>query len=270
MAKTDTKTVWITGASSGIGKEAATQYAQRGCHLIISARNQEKLSALQKELSTASSVEVLPLDLSYEASIIKAAEYVKGKFVKVDLVFHAGGISQRSYLKDTSVEVDRRIMEVNYFGTIILTKAVLPSMLRSGGGQFAVVSSLVGIFGYGVRSAYSASKHALHGFFESLELELGSEGIHSTIICPGGVRTNISVNALMGDGRPSGEMDEMQSRGMPVKRAVAKMISAIDRKKRLLILGSAKEKFGVLVYRIWPSLFFKIAQKQNPRGAVKL
>jgi short-subunit dehydrogenase len=143
-------------------------------------------------------------------------------------------------------------------------------MIAAGGGQFAVVSSLVGIFGYGVRSAYSASKHALHGFFESLDIELHAERISSTMICPGGVQTNISLNALQGDGTKTGVMDEMQKEGMPVQDAVAQMIKAIQNKKKLLILGSFKEKLGVFLYRYFPRFFFKIAVKQNPRGSVKL
>ncbi len=187
-----------------------------------------------------------------------------------NLVFHAGGISQRSYALETSLEVDRKIMDVNYFGTVELTKALLPAMLKNGGGSFAVVTSLVGLFGYGVRSAYAASKHALHGFFESLDVELGDQGINSTLICPGGVQTNISLNALQGDGSKTGVMDEMQSEGMPVQEAVSKMIAGVRRKKRLVVIGSRKEKLGVFMYKHFPSIFFKIAAKQNPRGSVKL
>lgn len=267
---TSTKTVWITGASSGIGREAAFQYASRGWNLILSARSEDKLKALKVQLTKAGRSEVIPLDLADQSSIEHAAQEVMKSFDSIDIVFHAGGISQRSYLKYTSLQVDRRIMEVNYFGAVVLTKAVLPMMLKNGGGRFAVVSSLVGLFGYGVRSAYSASKHALHGFFESLEIELGDQGIHATLICPGGVQTDISVNALMGDGTSSGKMDEMQSEGMPVSEAVGKMIKAIDQGKQLAIIGSPKEKLGVFLYRYFPSIFFKIAKKQNPRGSVKL
>jgi len=270
MKGSSAKTVWVTGASSGIGREAAKQFASRGYHLVLSARSEEKLRLLKSELTNAGSCMVAPLDLADPVSIKTAAHRVFEEIDRIDLVFHAGGISQRSYLIDTSMEVDRRIMEVNYFGTIELTKTILPSMLKSGGGRFAVVSSLVGLFGYGVRSAYSASKHALHGFFESLEIELGNDNIHATLICPGGIQTDISVNALMGDGSQSGKMDEMQSQGMPVEAAVSKMISGIDREKPLVVIGTLKEKFGVLVYKYLPSLFFRIAKKQNPRGSVKL
>jgi len=264
------KCVWITGASSGIGEEAARQLATKSECVIVSARSEDKLNSLKQELNQLSRIVVAPLDLSDRVSIEKAVSFINESDLVPEIVFHAGGISQRSYAVETSLEVDRRIMEVNYFGTIELTKLILPKMIDAGGGQFAVVSSLVGIFGYGVRSAYSASKHALHGFFESLDIELHSQGIRSTMICPGGVQTNISLNALQGDGSKTGVMDEMQQEGMPVKDAVAKMIRAIQNKKKLLILGSFKEKLGVFLYKYFPSFFFKIAVKQNPRGSVKL
>ncbi len=264
------QTIWVTGASSGIGQEAARQFAKLGNRVILSARSEEKLRNFASELPEDSNPIILPLDLSDETSITKAIDGLITDRAIPNLVFHAGGISQRSYLIDTSLEVDRRIMEVNYFGTISLTKKILPEMLKQGGGQFAVVSSLVGLFGYGVRSAYSASKHALHGFFESLDIELGDSGFTSTMICPGGVQTNISKNALMGDGKESGVMDEMQSGGMPVDEAVSKMITAIENKRKLIIIGSFKEKLGVFLSKHFPSVFFKIASKQNPRGTVKL
>ncbi|MCZ4410200.1 SDR family NAD(P)-dependent oxidoreductase [Cryomorphaceae bacterium 1068] len=262
--------IWITGASSGIGAEAAKQYSKGNSRLILSARSLDKLQALKSSLPCPERITIAALDLSDSSSINTAVEQVLAKEIIPNLVFHAGGISQRSYAMETSIEVDRRIMEVNYFGTIELTKALLPAMIKNGGGSFAVVTSLVGLFGYGVRSAYSASKHALHGFFESLDVELGDQGINSTLICPGGVQTNISLNALQGDGTKTGEMDEMQSEGMPVAEAVSKMIAGVKRKKHLLVIGSGKEKLGVFMYKYFPSIFFKIAAKQNPRGSVKL
>lgn len=264
------KCIWITGASSGIGAEAARQLAKAGSHIILSARNEGKLQEVRNSLTNPEDVTIAALDLADSPTIHRAVEKVLDSGRIPDLVFHAGGISQRSYALETTMEVDRKIMEVNYFGTIELTKALLPAMLKNGGGSFAVVSSLVGLFGYGVRSAYSASKHALHGFFESLDIELRDDGINSSLICPGGVQTNISLNALQGDGSKTGVMDEMQSGGMPVEKAVTKMIDGIKRKKRVIIIGSGKEKFGVFMYKHFPSIFFKIARKQNPRGSVKL
>jgi short-subunit dehydrogenase len=262
--------IWITGASSGIGAEAARQFSKGNRKLILSARSIDKLEELKNSLPHPERITIAPLDLAHSSSIKSAVEEVLSSGLIPNLVFLAGGVSQRSYILETSMEVDRRMMDVSYFGNVELTKALLPAMLKNGGGSFAVISSLTGLFGYGVRSAYSASKHALHGFYESLDVELGDQGINSTLVCPGGVQTNISVNALQGDGSKTGVMDEMQSQGIPVEKAVAKMIIGIKQKKRLVIIGNKKEKLGVFLHKYFPSIFFKIAAKQNPRGSVKL
>lgn len=264
------KVVWITGASSGIGAEMARQFSKEGALLVLSARRAEALESLRSSLPRPESVLVIPLDLSKSATFGQAVQTVLHSYKRIDYLINNAGISQRSYAAETSLEVDRRIMEVNYFGTIALSKAVLPHMLEQGGGHFAVISSLVGKFGFGVRSAYAASKHALHGFFESLHIELKHKGIEVTMICPGPVQTDISVNALDGSGQATGEMDEMQLKGLPVERAVAVMLDAIRKKRREVLVGSFKEKLGVYLKAWWPSLFFRMALKQNPRAEVKL
>ncbi len=263
------KIVWITGASSGIGKEAAIQLSIQGAKLILSSRKDQELNALKQQLLHPDDALVLPIDLTKPETFAEAVDTVYKKFGKLDLLFNNAGISQRSYAIDTDISVDRRLMEINYFGTVALTKAVLPRMLKDGGGHFAVVTSIVGKFGFGVRSAYSASKHALHGFFESLYIELNKEGIEITLIAPGPIQTNISLNALDGAGKPTGEMDEMQQKGMPVDVAVSKMLGAIANKKKEIIIGGFKEKLGVKLKAFWPKLFFKMASKQDPRGKLK-
>lgn len=263
------KVVWITGASSGIGKEAAIQLHKIGAQLILSARSEDALNDLKQSLGNSDDILVLPLDLSEQEAFSNKVSEAYDQFGRVDIVLNNAGISQRSYVLETDLSVDRKIMEVNYFGTIALTKAILPRMIEQGGGHFAVVSSVVGKFGFGVRSAYSASKHALHGFFESLYIELKHKGIGITIICPGPIQTNISKNALDGSGKPSGKMDEMQEKGMPVEKCVQIILDAIKKEKREIIVAGFKEKLGVKLKAWLPSLFFKIALKQDPRGEVK-
>lgn len=264
------KVVWITGASSGIGKEAAIQLHRIGAKLILSARNEDALLNLKGSLQNPENVLIIPLDLTNPGDFPAAVEKAYGKFGRVDIVLNNAGISQRSYVLETDLAVDRKIMEVNYFGTIALTKAILPRMVEQGGGHFAVVSSVVGKFGFGVRSAYSASKHALHGFFESLYIELKNRGIGITIICPGPIQTNISKNALDASGKPSGKMDEMQKNGMPVEKCVEIILDAIKKEKREIVVAGFKEKLGVKLKAWLPSLFFKMAIKQDPRGEIKL
>lgn len=266
----DHKVVWITGASSGLGREAAKQLSSAGVRLVLSARRTALLEEIKAEISEHAEILILPLDLEKPERFEALAARVEQHYGRIDILINNAGISQRSYALDTSLEVDRRIMEVNYFGTVALTKAVLPIMLKNGGGHFVTVTSLVGKFGFGVRSAYAASKHALHGFFESLYIELHSRGIDVTLVCPGPVQTPISLHALDGSGKPSGQMDEMQAKGMPVDRAVSVMLRGTAKKQREVIIGNFKEKLGVVLKAWVPSLFFKLALKQNPRGQVKL
>lgn len=264
------KVVWITGASSGIGKEAASQLNNLGASLVLTARRNEVLEEIKTGLKNHDSILILPLDLSEPEHFDEAVNRAYHKFGKVDILLNNAGISQRSYVLETELSVDRRLMEVNYFGTVALTKAILPRMIEQGGGHFAVVTSVVGKFGFGARSAYSASKHALHGFFESLYVELQPKGIGITLICPGPIQTNISLNALDANGKPSGVMDEMQSKGMPVDECVKAILQAISQNKREIVVGGFKEKLGVKLKSFIPSVFFKMAIKQDPRGELKI
>jgi short-subunit dehydrogenase len=178
----------------------------------------------------------------------------------VDILINNGGISQRSLAMKTPLDVDRMIMETNFFGTVSLTKAILPSMTERRSGRIAVISSLVGKFGTPLRSTYSASKHALHGFFESLRAEVWGLGIGVTLVCPGFIRTNISINALTGDGSPQGSMDEAQAHGMPPDACARKIIAAVKKGKPEVYIGG-KELMGVYIKRFAPGLFGRIIRK---------
>jgi dehydrogenase/reductase SDR family member 7B len=258
------KVVWITGASSGIGEALAYEFANMKVNLVLSGRNTGELERVGKKCKEmAVQYFLCPLDLSMPPSIQQAVEQVIARFGRVDFLVNNGGISQRSRIIDTNIEVDRRIMEVNYFGSVILTKALLPIMIKNGGGHITVISSVSGKFSVPVRSAYSASKHALHGFFDTLRLELAEKNIKVTIICPGRIRTNVSINALEGDGRKHGVMDTGQEKGMPVEKCARKIMRAIHHNRREVHIGFA-ESFLAEVRRFWPWLFFQIAKRVNP------
>ncbi len=269
MGSLNNRVAWVTGASSGIGLEVARQLNAQGCKLVLSSRRLADLEKVRLSLSNPDHAICVPLDLEDSTTFAEAVETAYAKWGRVDLMFHNGGVSQRSYVVDTAISVDRRIMEINFFGTVALTKAILPRMLAQGGGHFAVVTSLVGKYGFGVRSSYAASKHALHGFFESLHIELADRGIKVTMICPGPVQTNLSLTALDGKGNATGVMDEMQLKGMPVDEAAAAMISAIEQYKKEVVVGGFKERLSVKLKAWAPGLFFNMIKKQNPRGAVK-
>ncbi len=252
--------VWITGASSGIGEALAYVYSLKGARLILSSRNFSRLKEVRSRCTRPEEHLVLPLDLADTASIGTGCKEALNHAGRIDTMIHSGGVSQRSLVAGTPLEVDRRIMETNFFGTVALTKAVLPSMLYRKSGRIAVISSLVGKFGTPLRSSYSASKHALHGFFDSLRAEVWDQGIAITMVCPGFIRTRISINALTADGTPQGTMDEAQACGMLPDICAGKILKAIDDKKPEVYIGG-REILGVYLKRFAPSLFNRVIRK---------
>ncbi|PRY85710.1 SDR family oxidoreductase [Mongoliibacter ruber] len=258
------KIVWITGASSGIGEALTKTYLANGHKVIISARKKEVLDQMRSDSSSPENIFVLPLDLNEAAEMEEKAEAAIQAFGRVDVLINNGGISQRSLAADTSLEVDRKIMEVNFFGTIALSKALLPHFIANKSGHFGVVSSLVGKFGSPYRSAYAASKHALHGFFDSLRAEHFKDNIAVTMICPGFIRTQVSVNALTGDGSPLNEMDEAQAKGMSAEDCAKVIFKAMETGKEEVLVGG-KEKYAVYLKRLLPSIFSKILKKAKVR-----
>jgi len=257
------KVVWVTGASSGIGEALAVAFSHEGARVIISSRSPERLEPVKKIIeSSGGEVFVIPLDLTDLVSIRSAAEKVKQIFGSVDILVNNGGISQRSMVHETSLEVDRRIMEVDYFGAVALTKEMLPSMLEKKGGHIVVVSSVMGKIGFPVRSAYAAAKHALHGFFETLWAEYHTSGIHVTMVCPGMVRTNISYHALEGNGKEHGIMDKRQAGGITPERCALIIMRGIRKDRREIYMG--KEQVLIYLRRYFPWLFFRIVSKFRP------
>jgi len=253
---------WITGASSGIGEELAKQLSAKGLKLILSARSEAKLHQLKATLPNSEDHLVVPLDLEHSEGFAELAKNVIAQTGTIDFLYNIGGLSQRAEAHETPIEVDRRIMEINYFGTIALTKAVLPFMQRQKNGHIVVISSIAGKFGFYLRSAYSASKHALHGFFESLLLEEAHNNIHVTIACPGKINTPISLSALNSEGKPHGEMDHNQETGMPVGECVRILLKAVEKGKKEILIGN-KEIKAITLKRFLPGLFWKIIAKQS-------
>jgi short-subunit dehydrogenase len=174
-----------------------------------------------------------------------------------------GGISQRATIEETPLWLDRKIMEINYFGTITLTKAVLPFMIKQGSGHILATSSISGRFGFPLRSAYSASKQALHGFFETLYIENRKYNIRSSVIIPGRVKTKISFRALDSEGKEHGKMDEGQLKGITPEKAAEIIIRGIIRNKREILVGST-ELIMLFIRRYFPSIFFRLAGKIKP------
>jgi short-subunit dehydrogenase len=254
------KAVWITGASSGIGEAVARELDRRGARLVLSARRLERLETLRQELGEPERHIVVPLDLASTAAMPAAVEAALAHGGRIEVMIHNAGISQRALAIDTDLEVDRRLLEVNFFGTVALTKALLPSMLEAGGGTLVVVTSLVGKIGTPLRSSYAASKHALHGFFDSLRAELWGQGIRVTLVCPGFIKTELPRHALTGDGSPQGTMDRAQLEGYPAERCAAKIVRAVERGREEVLIGG-REKYAVYLKRLLPGLFSRLIRR---------
>ncbi len=264
MTRLTNKTIWITGASSGIGESLALELASKKNNLIISARNTEKLEQVKVECERqGSKCYVAPIDLADPDSIDKTADEVLKIYPDIDMLINNGGVSQRSMVHETPVAIDRKIMEVNFFGQVILTKKVLPQMIAKKQGHLVVTSSIVGKFGFPLRSTYSASKHALQGFFETLKIEQKINRIKVSIIIPGRVNTNISLYAIKKDGNMHGKMDEGLDAGMDVKRCAKKLIKGLEKNKYEILVGG-KEILMVRIRKYFKGLFFRIASNIKP------
>lgn len=257
------KVIWITGASSGIGEALAIEFARREARLILSARRKEELErvgALTK--LPPLDLMILPFDLSDTSNASSLTAQIINKFGRIDILVNNGGNSQRSEATDTPVEIDRKLMEVNYFAHVNITKAVLPYMKRQKSGHIVVVSSIAGKFGFYLRSSYSAAKHALHGFFESVRLETELFGIKTLIVCPGKVKTNVSLNAVTATGAPHNKMDASHENAMSAEECARQIIKAIVADKEEVLIGG-KEILMVRIKRFFPKLFGKIVRKQS-------
>jgi len=252
------KTVWITGASSGIGEALANRFASAGSRLILSARRENELQRVARLCSNAASVSILPLDLSRPESMGCAVQQALSSSGHIDVMVHNAGISQRAFASDTNFEVDERLMRTNYLGPVALTKALLPSMRERRQGQFIVVSSVLGKLGVPGRSGYCASKHALHGFFDTLRAELSQEGIEVLLVLPGWVRTNVSLNSLTGDGSPHSKMDPGTASGMTAEECAARIVSAAEAGRDEIHPVRITERLALEVNRLAPALFRRI------------
>lgn len=254
------KIVWITGASSGLGEALAIECAKENAKLVLSARREAELMRVEKECVKYISKEdilVLPLDVAELSKVNEEVHKVIVKFGRIDILINNAGVVQRSYVIDTPVELERKMMEVNYFGAVILSKAVLPVMRRQQSGNILAVSSVMGKMGFPGRSTYSASKHALYGYFETMRIEEYKSGINVHIITPGYIKTNVSMNAVKADGQTYGKMDKGQEKGMDPNIAALKVMNAIRKNKFETIFGG-KELIALTVKRLWPSLFYRL------------
>ncbi len=261
MLKLKNTVWWVTGASSGIGKALVQELLNHDAKVILSSRNKEALYKVVEECKAEDDkFLILPFDMSKMKDVEKYVNTVITKFSRIDYLVNNAGISQRSIAGKTPIDIDRQVMETNFFGTVILTKAVLPIMIKQQSGNIAVVSSVVGKFGFPLRSAYSASKHALHGFFESLRAENKQYNIKVSIIIPGRINTNVSNNAITESGAKYGKLDKGQANSKKPEEIAKSIIRGIIKNKKEILVGG-KELLMVHIRRFLPSLYYYLSNK---------
>ncbi|MFB6455344.1 SDR family oxidoreductase [Chitinophaga sp. Hz27] len=257
------KVILITGASSGIGKELALLLASEKARIILAARNEAKLLEVQAQcLSLTPHCHIVLMDVTDEKQVQEGAAKAIAIHGRIDVLINNAGVTQRSKLIDTSPTAIRKLMEVNFFGPMMLTTALLPQFKALGQGQIVVISSLAGLFGYPWRSGYNAAKHALQGYFETLQTEQPIPGLATTIISPGRIHTDITYSAITGNGDTYGVMDPGQAHGIPVDACARKIVSTMRKKKKMVIIARF-ERVLLWTKRYFPPLFYFIARKGN-------
>ena len=256
------QTVWITGASSGIGWALAQAYNRAGAFVIISARRTSLLHDLRKSLSFPEHCLIHPLDLEQHHQSeqwVKDALHGTGK---IDILINNGGVGHLGSVQTMDLQIEKKIMDVNLWGAVALTKAVLPHMLSNNKGQIWTVASILGYFGSPRLAAYAASKFGIVGYFESLQYEMKNTDIHIGILSPGFINTNVTLSSLGPQGEPIGKNSIAQESGMhptELARIFLKKATRNNPPKQVFIGGY--ETFSVLFKRLTPSLFFFIYGK---------
>lgn len=254
------KTIWITGASSGIGAALARALAARGSRLILSARSADKLEVVRQDCSMPDEHLCLVMDLAEQASIDLAWKQLQEMSREVEILINNAGMTQRDRVMETSMEVYRLLQEVNFMAAVDLTKKVLPDMLERGAGQIVAVSSVMGKFASPQRSGYAAAKHALQGFMDALRAEVHAAGIRVLVASPGFVNTDVSRNALRGDGSLHGKMDPGQATAISAESCAEQIITAMA-KGRAEVFPGGKERIGLLLNRLSPALLRRVMRK---------
>ena len=257
--------VWITGASSGLGEALAMLFAKQGAHLVLSARRPDELERVLNQMVNTERHLVVPLDVTDSKAITAAYAQIIEQKGRVDWLINNAGVSQRALICDTTEQTDRRIMELDYFAPVALTRQVLPAMLKQGSGHVVFVSSVAGLLGTQYRASYSAAKGAIHLWANSLRAEVASKGIEVAVVFPGFVKTNVSISALTGNGEALGTMDDAQANGLTSIEFAEQAVEALMAGQEYIVIGGLKEKVGVWLSRVSPALMYKLIRKSKVR-----
>lgn len=254
---TDSKVVIITGASSGIGLASSKLYASRGYRVVMAARSIDKLLAQAEAFPCAKdNVLCVKTDVSVEEDCRNLVEKTVEKFGRIDILINNAGISMRAMVRDLDLSVLKRLMDVNFWGTVYCTKYALPYLLQSKGSVVGVIS-IAGYSALPARSGYSASKYAIRGFLDTLRIEHLYDGLHVLVFAPGFTASNIRNTALSADGSQQGESPRDEGKMMTAERVSEIMARAVDKRRNKVVLTPIG-KLTVLMHRMFPSLTDKL------------
>ena len=252
------KVIWITGASSGLGKALAKAFAAQDAQVILTARRKEVLEQVRLELKHPERHVVIAADVTNESDIRHAYAQVMQQIGRIDYLINNAGLSQRALIQDTTMQTERAIMEVDYFSQVFLTKTVLPTFLAQKTGRIVFISSVAGLLGTQYRATYSAAKAAIHMWANSLRAEVAEHGVKVSVVFPGFVNTNVSFNALNGEGKPQGHQDSAIENGLNADEFAQTVLQALAQGQEYIVIGGIKEKLGVWVSRLSPKVLYRM------------
>lgn len=255
--------VWITGASSGIGEALATVFANLGAKVVLSARRKDELERVRSQLNQPERHVCIAFDVTQADQAQQALEEVIAKCQRIDFLINNAGLSQRALIADTSMDTERRIMDIDYFAQIHLTKLALPYFVQQGAGHVVFISSVAGLLGTQYRASYSAAKGAIHMWANSLRAEYAEKGLRVSVVFPGFVKTNVSFNALNGAGQAQAHQDDAIENGLDADDFAQKVVKALLGNQEYIVVGGLKEKLGVAISRISPKLMYKMIRKSK-------
>ena len=265
MGYFNNKTIWITGASSGIGRSLTIQLAKLGAKLVITARRKEELEKVKLECVNAE-VHIHPFDLSDLDNLDEFSNSVQKEIGDIDILINNAVISAWSSINGTQFKVYEDVMNLDFFSVVKLIQSVLPNMILRKEGQIVTNTSLLGKFAIKKRSVYASAKHALHGFMDALRAEVYEHNIKVNIVAPGFVNTEVGMKALTEDGTPYGANDRgHESQGMDVNKAANMIIQAIEKNKResYIVPKFAFPRVVLIISRFLPGLAAIIARRYN-------
>ncbi|WP_436861522.1 SDR family NAD(P)-dependent oxidoreductase [Acinetobacter haemolyticus] len=257
----ENKIVWITGASSGLGKALARECALQGAQVVLTSRRYDELESVRVGLFKPEQHISIAADITDESQVRHAYEQVLACKGRIDWLINNAGLSQRALIQDTTMQTERAIMEVDYFSQVFLTKTVLPTFLKQKSGRVVFVSSVAGLLGTQYRASYSAAKAAIHMWANSLRAEVAKQGVQVSVVFPGFVKTNVSFNALNGEGKPQGHQDQAIENGLDADIFAERVVTSLMAGDEYIVVGGKKEQLGVFVSRLSPSLLYKMIRK---------